>query len=671
MRLHPTALLAQQLPPIGKYSGEDQTEEGETFKDWMEQFEMVASVCHWDVKTKLVNLTTWLRGQAYAFYRSCTARQRGEYDTLVAELTRRFTPVRLQAVQSNLFHERKQKPRETVDAYAQDLRRLFNRAYPRAQQGTKETEEMGRSILASQFVTGLHSDIKRKVAGMEGAFGQLLAKARFEEAKLRDLTDELKAIPKKPYSAPPPSKNPPREKSTPGEQSPGKPGLRCYHCHGSGHFAKNCPMRGRGAPTESRGRNTGAGGRDAPKKVATIVVSDDVDKESELECKRKRVAELRRALQEAEVDESVSEVVATMRVLKTREREDESTLGPTLATEVLFEGVPVCALLDTGSPVTIVSLSFLLKALAQQRTKDQTPAEWEEAVKLRLSPPTLTLQNYGGDELSIVRQLTAVISREDHSCEATVLVQKNAPLDLLLGTDLQAQLGFLFLKTETDGTAIDLLGKERWEVTPTEQQRDDGLPTELPEQTAVVRLVTAVRLPARHVKCVRARVDDFHEPGSAFFESEGELLREKGLVLEDAVIEPDARHCVTLMVHNNSLQPVHLDEGEVLGSLQAATVMPMPNAEEESPPLQEAVVRALRPTDPYPDEPELERTRCLLDVLNLGRSALTEEQQEQVKDILLESSDLFALDPSELGSTDIVQHTIDTGDSKPIHQQAS
>ena len=86
---------------------------------------------------------------------------------------------------------------------------------------------------------------------MEVAFEQLLAKARFEEAKLRDLTDEPKAIPKKPYSAPPLSKNPPREKSTPGEQSPGKLGLRCYHYHGSGHFAKNCPMRGRGAPAES------------------------------------------------------------------------------------------------------------------------------------------------------------------------------------------------------------------------------------------------------------------------------------------------------------------------------------------------------------------------------------------------------------------------------------
>ena len=39
----------------------------------------------------------------------------------------------------------------------------------------------------------------------------------------------------------------------------------------------------------------------------------------------------------------------------------------------------------------------------------------------------------------------------------TVLVQKKATLDLLVGTDLEAALGFLFLQTGRDETATDLL----------------------------------------------------------------------------------------------------------------------------------------------------------------------------------------------------------------------
>lgn len=72
------------------------------------------------------------------------------------------------------FHDRKQQSHETVDEYAQDMRHLFYQAYPRAQQGNQETEDMGRSVLAYQFVAGLKSNLKSKVAEIEGTFDQLL-----------------------------------------------------------------------------------------------------------------------------------------------------------------------------------------------------------------------------------------------------------------------------------------------------------------------------------------------------------------------------------------------------------------------------------------------------------------------------------------------------------------
>ena len=111
-----------------------------------------------------------MEGQAYAFFRSCTTQQKTSYVLLVAELHKRFTPIHLQAVQSSLFHDYKQKPRESVDHYAQELHLLFYKAYPHAQQGTLEAEKLGQLVLVNQFVTGLLGDIKAKVVGIEGSF---------------------------------------------------------------------------------------------------------------------------------------------------------------------------------------------------------------------------------------------------------------------------------------------------------------------------------------------------------------------------------------------------------------------------------------------------------------------------------------------------------------------
>ena len=53
--------------------------------------------------------------------------------------------------------------------------------------GSKETDEMGQSVLANQFAAGLLPELKAKVAGSEGNMDKLLTKARCEEAKLWDL----------------------------------------------------------------------------------------------------------------------------------------------------------------------------------------------------------------------------------------------------------------------------------------------------------------------------------------------------------------------------------------------------------------------------------------------------------------------------------------------------
>ena len=51
------------------------------------------------------------------------------------------------------------------------LKGWFYKAYPSAQRGSAEAEDMGKAVLSSQFVSGLLPEIKSKVAGSEGDLG--------------------------------------------------------------------------------------------------------------------------------------------------------------------------------------------------------------------------------------------------------------------------------------------------------------------------------------------------------------------------------------------------------------------------------------------------------------------------------------------------------------------
>ena len=90
---------------------------------------------------------------------------------------------------------------------------------------------MGKTVLANQFVVGLMPELKRKVAGTEGTFEQLLTKAHFEEAKLREITQNSKPI-----------SHSQSESHTPKENSSAKKkdDPRCTVCGGVGHNPTFC-----------------------------------------------------------------------------------------------------------------------------------------------------------------------------------------------------------------------------------------------------------------------------------------------------------------------------------------------------------------------------------------------------------------------------------------------
>jgi len=120
---------------------------------------------------------------------------------------------------------------------------------------------------------------------------------------------------------------------------------------------------------------------------------------------------------------------------------------------------------------------------------------------------------------------------------------------------------------------------------------------------------------------------------------------------------------------------VRLQEGEVLGCLQLVALVPTSETvKQEYCTTLDGLVGSLRPTDrtvgdcSQDDNTYSDRHRQLLDTIDWDAPEVSEDERQQLKGVLLKYADMFALTPTELGSTDYVYHTIDTGDSPPCRQ---
>ena len=620
-----SALLTQQLQLIGKFSGETEGGGEETFSDWIEQLELVAEAFGLDDRTQYINVATRLRGQALTFYRSCDKQKMKTYGQLVAALRERFTPVRLKAVESSLFHERKQKDNETVDSYAQELRKLFYRAYPKAKQGDGETESMAKDILAYQFVAGLKLEIKEKLAGVEGDFDQLLTKARFKEAKIKEWQSEVaksgrtQRAPTEPVAGE--GKKPPVFF---GARRRENPSIRCHNCGGLGHIARQCTVSRRATTRETQAR----GGQI---KSSHLVNGLDGHQESGCWERSKRAA--------------VEGASAILNTLTTGEPERGLSLRPKLRTGLLVNGMPATALVDTGLPITILSLSYLLQVWWTQRDKTLPHWKWKEEVIGKLADPTITLKAYNGTPLNVLAEVNVILEKGSHRCEATVMVQEDAPQDVLLGTDCLSQLGI--------------------QLTGLEEPPHPNTLAETEEPVATVKLLHSTKIPAGFGRPVRATLigDVEAESKRLWMLEPSDDLGQQGAMMEVALVELDEKQQVTLVVNNCGRNPVHLEAGERLGTLVEVELTPIGQATEEVQSLSVDTLCSNRSESNNSD-----RDVCLCQALGVDAMRLTLTQKDELVKLLLQYSDVFALEEDELGATSAAQHAIDTGVHPPIHQ---
>ena len=105
------------------------TAKTETWEVYKTHLDLVARLNRWDEARVLENFCTELAGEALEFYCSLSPSDRDDYSTVMTSMAQRFgTMVNAEAVRSKL-ENRRQKPSETLEQLATDIRMLAYKVY--------------------------------------------------------------------------------------------------------------------------------------------------------------------------------------------------------------------------------------------------------------------------------------------------------------------------------------------------------------------------------------------------------------------------------------------------------------------------------------------------------------------------------------------------------------
>jgi hypothetical protein len=217
----------------------------------------------------------------------------------------------------------------------------------------------------------------------------------------------------------------------------------------------------------------------------------------------------------------------------------------------------------------------------------------------------------------------------------------------------------MFLQAHKDGSAVDLLNNEAVTLQPR-------------SQPAVVCLVRPVHIPAYHGRLVDVTCDSTLVKDDTLFESAREDLAKQGLSIEDGVIKARNDATFTIEVHNCNSIPVDLMTDQILGNIVPDTTIVetavvelkgvhVVTREDENENI-DSHINAIRV------DSDQERIAAIQTMLSVEKLEITSEEKMNLSELIEEFEDVFALNPTELGRTNVVEHRIDTGNSAPLIQ---
>ena len=257
---------ARPVLTLDPYTGEG------SWDDWIDHFESVAEVNRWDDAAKLLWLRVRLTGRAQTAFKQLSGEARGVYTDCKKALRKRFEPASKKELYLSEFQTRSKRATEGWAAFAEDLKVLANKAFPRLQDDAKE--QLALSHYLGQLTNHqIAFNVRQKrpqtldeavsatlelesyliptnlpsVAGIPPS--QVVAGIRQSQDTMMDmLTKIMKRLDRleSDQATPPPRRRNQQHQAAPTPRrenpAPKKP-VVCHKCGKEGHFARGCAVR--------------------------------------------------------------------------------------------------------------------------------------------------------------------------------------------------------------------------------------------------------------------------------------------------------------------------------------------------------------------------------------------------------------------------------------------
>ncbi|KAK6026293.1 hypothetical protein OSTOST_07765 [Ostertagia ostertagi] len=322
--------------------------------------------------------------------------------------------------------------------------------------------------------------------------------------------------------------------------------------------------------------------------------------------------------------------------ISTTDTRTSSLVGPKHMVKLQCLGLEIPAMIDTGSQLTIMPLSFLLKAKDAGVDMD--------ALCKKVQAEELEVYDASGNRMDFLgcmeTKLKLIGGRE---CSVQMHVKRLRDEAVLLGTNALEALGVKIL----------IYSKPEQQFQPqkmakrTQEQSRSKRKRIAPQKAAMA--VVAERTYVKPGNCSLIQVRCEHQIGDAVLWSHNNLI-------ESGVCSISEKGVAEVPVLNNSEEPLIFKEGETIGEWSQHEWM--------DPRLVDAKSDMLEMSKHSTTE---SRMATLLTHLSTNRS--TGNLPQRLKALIQEFADVFAVNDQELTQTDLVQHDIDTGDTKPIKQK--